>query len=664
MPTTLAATLLGDLGTLIAQCVFAFIMLLVAIWGQVSLGNRALKMGQDIAFGSFTVFVWFIGVSQLISGRAGGLVLVIVTLLMATALIDPVRRATWARVLPIGPDDRMHMLGLVSLLFAASVFFLTSASVAAPIGTPTDRVFTLGMGANAWTTGDGLPAPRAGLGLVAVGDTLYAVGGEDGAIPVGSVEAYTSGPGEGAGRWQERARLAAPRAHAAVAELGGKVYVIGGDRDGAATATVSVYDPAADAWTEAAPLPEPRTALAAGALNGRLYAVGGTAENPATGKARASGTVFAFDPGTNAWTAGPSLTTPRSDLAVTVADGRLYAIGGQDGGRVLARTEVSDGRAWMGVADLPEPRADLAATATGSRVFAVGGTGAAEATPTVQVYDFGTARWSAGPELLAGRTNLGLAAVGGRVYAVGGASDQLTQIVPTGGLLFAVGQAIIIGGLAVLLVGVGVRRVPRAKVARATPELAGAAGGRGDARRGVIASSLDEAGGKQVYGTRFRWRRTPAAVRDRLGLAAATPATLLVGVLTAVALVAMTFAGQWITAALAPDLAANVSRIAAQAQANIGGFAAAAVAAILVAVGEELLFRGAIQPRFGILLTALAFAALHTQYGFGVAPLTVLALGLALGLARRLANTTATLIAHVLYVVVMLALVAAGMYMG
>ena len=32
-------------------------------------------------------------------------------------------------------------------------------------------------------------------------------------------------------------------------------------------------------------------------------------------------------------------------------------------------------------------------------------------------------------------------------------------------------------------------------------------------------------------------------------------------------------------------------------------------------IGEETLFRGALQPRFGLLITSLLFALLHSQYG-------------------------------------------------
>ncbi len=67
------------------------------------------------------------------------------------------------------------------------------------------------------------------------------------------------------------------------------------------------------------------------------------------------------------------------------------------------------------------------------------------------------------------------------------------------------------------------------------------------------------------------------------------------------------------------------------------------------ALGEELLYRGALQPRFGILLTALLFALTHNQYGVSPATLAVFLLGLILGWTRRRYNTTTSIFLHATY---------------
>lgn len=670
------ASVVSDLGTLIAQAIFAFGILIIAIWGQISQGNRALKMGQDIAFGFFAVFVWFIGVSQLISGRVSGLALVVMTLLMGTALVDRIRAATWARVLPIAPESRMHMLGLVCLLFAVTLFFLTSASVADAVDQPTDRVAVYDPAAPKpagdvyWAAFDPLTTPRWQMGMASDSGTLYLVGGADATGPVATVEAYNvalrdaSVAGQAAA-WLPRAPLPEARTRLAVAVLDGKLYAIGGERDGVPLATASVYDPATNAWAALPSLPEPRASLAAAGANGKLYVLGGTAGG---GVAAPPGlaTLSIYDPATRQWTAGAPLPTPRSGLAAVALGGKIYALGGQDGGRSLAAVEVFDPQAgtWSAAPAMPEARRDLAATTLGdAAIYALGGADAGETSNRVQVYDAAARRWSAGPPMVAGVAGLGAATVAGRVYMAGGARDQLGQIVPRGGLLYALGEAVILGALAVALVGVGVRRTRRLATGPARPSRAEVA-----ARRGVIATSTraptTRDGERYVGGIRFMWRRPPAETRARLGLAVPTPRALLVAVVAAVALVGVAIGGQWLTMLLSPTIATNTARISAQALANIGGLGMAAAAAIPLAVAEETLFRGAIQPRYGIFLTALAFAGLHTQYGFPLAPLTAFAVGLILGLTRRYASTTASILAHVLFVAAMIALVATGTWAG
>lgn len=70
---------------------------------------------------------------------------------------------------------------------------------------------------------------------------------------------------------------------------------------------------------------------------------------------------------------------------------------------------------------------------------------------------------------------------------------------------------------------------------------------------------------------------------------------------------------------------------------------------LAAALGEESVFRGALQPRFGLVLTALLFALLHSQYGLSFSTFAVFGVGLMLGLLRMRANTTTAMLMHALY---------------
>lgn len=79
------------------------------------------------------------------------------------------------------------------------------------------------------------------------------------------------------------------------------------------------------------------------------------------------------------------------------------------------------------------------------------------------------------------------------------------------------------------------------------------------------------------------------------------------------------------------------------------GVMGAVLAGVLPGVSEELLFRGAAQPRFGLLATAVLFMIVHTQYTISPALAQILAMGIILGLVRERANTTTAIAVHATY---------------
>jgi membrane protease YdiL (CAAX protease family) len=78
------------------------------------------------------------------------------------------------------------------------------------------------------------------------------------------------------------------------------------------------------------------------------------------------------------------------------------------------------------------------------------------------------------------------------------------------------------------------------------------------------------------------------------------------------------------------------------------GVGAAIVLGLCAGIGEEVLVRGALQPRVGLVAASLLFACAHVQYTwFGI--LTVGLLGVALGILRARTNTTVAIVVHSLY---------------
>ena len=156
-----------------------------------------------------------------------------------------------------------------------------------------------------------------------------------------------------------------------MAAIEGRLYVVGGV--GPASEQTWLYDPATDRWdTAPAPLPTRREHLAVTVLNGKLYAVGGR-----WGDAGNLAVLEIYDPAAGTWTRGPDLPTPRSGLTASGLKGRIHVTGGES--LSLARTfsehEAYDpsSEAWSTLADLPTARHGLASAAVDGRWYVIGG---------------------------------------------------------------------------------------------------------------------------------------------------------------------------------------------------------------------------------------------------------------------------------------------------
>jgi len=84
----------------------------------------------------------------------------------------------------------------------------------------------------------------------------------------------------------------------------------------------------------------------------------------------------------------------------------------------------------------------------------------------------------------------------------------------------------------------------------------------------------------------------------------------------------------------------------------------AIVFALGAGIGEEILFRGAMQPRFGIILVSLIFMSLHVQYANPVQLGTLFGISVVFGYERKTVSTTSAIITHTLYDMILLLAVA------
>eukprot|EP01051_Picozoa_sp_SAG22_P011423 SAG22_NODE_1097_length_5575_cov_2.150292_1_plen_361_part_00 len=264
-------------------------------------------------------------------------------------------------------------------------------------------VFSAAGGTNgSWAPAKAMGSMRASGRAAALGGYLYHVGGSDlSDYPyLNSTLRYDPK----ADSWLKMADIPCEPAHPAfcpdslgddpagggladhaVVGLGGFLYVVGGTNGTTSLRTTLRYDPKADSWKYMAPMSVGRCYVAAAVLGGKIYAVGGSATPAGPGGGPGGGpgalrTVEVYTPETDRWELLESLTKiGRATHAVAVAgDGRLYAIGGEDGGsRAIEFDTVErydpEAGIWTFVAPMALPRAQVAAGVLDGVLYAVGG---------------------------------------------------------------------------------------------------------------------------------------------------------------------------------------------------------------------------------------------------------------------------------------------------
>ena len=168
-----------------------------------------------------------------------------------------------------------------------------------------------------------------------------------------------------------------------------------------------------------------------------------------------------------------------------------------------------------------------------------------------------------------------------------------------------------------------------------------------------------------VTGVGLFIRRPLAATAERLGVVRPAWWQVVVGLAAAGIFLAASTGFDAANHFLLPDTARRVDSVTSHLFGELAttGWLGIAALALLPGICEELLFRGALQPRLGVLATALLFTSIHSQYGISLDLAGIFVIALFLGLIRRWTNTTTSMTAHVTYnLLTGLALVGTALY--
>ncbi len=144
-------------------------------------------------------------------------------------------------------------------------------------------------------------------------------------------------------------------------------------------------------------------------------------------------------------------------------------------------------------------------------------------------------------------------------------------------------------------------------------------------------------------------RRDAAGAAHRLGLTRPTWWQIVIALAVAGAFYFFLVGADYLSHAWTPQVASQVTQANDHIFGGLGDPLGIAALALLPGICEEILFRGALQPRIGLLATAALFAAIHTQYGLSLDALGVFVVAIGLGLLRKYTNTTTSCVCHVSY---------------
>lgn len=131
-----------------------------------------------------------------------------------------------------------------------------------------------------------------------------------------------------------------------------------------------------DSWETMAEMPTARSGLGVAVVDGKIIAIGGQ-----NGEGVLNITEE-YDPVTNEWTSKTSMPTARSDFGIAVYQNKIYVIGGTIGSGtawgeslLTGATEVYDPEAdtWETKTSMPTPRQGLEANVVSDRIYLIGG---------------------------------------------------------------------------------------------------------------------------------------------------------------------------------------------------------------------------------------------------------------------------------------------------
>ena len=269
-----------------------------------------------------------------------------------------------------------------------------------------------------WTQKCDMPGPLYAFDAATLGNKIYAIGGR-GKEKGHDRYTYVYDPGKDS--WEIKKEPAFPRSNHAVAALGNRIFVFGGNDS---PDKAEAYDVDADTWEELAPIPTPRMHVnySAAAFGGKVYLLGGLQKKDEPYLDTDSNKNEMYDPANNTWAEKAPLPSPRSSAAVTVFENKIYVISGlfkrEHTKTVFLYDPATD--TWQTRAPMPEARFMSGAAVVKDKIVVITGDLPDQRETKIFVYEPLKDRWTDLGRVPRNFRLAAVASIGDRFYILGG----------------------------------------------------------------------------------------------------------------------------------------------------------------------------------------------------------------------------------------------------
>lgn len=282
-----------------------------------------------------------------------------------------------------------------------------------------------------------LPTSLYGHSSVVVDGKLLIIGGNNGSKCQNKVFCYDIF----GGRWNKENDMNYQRSFFSSAVVNGKIYVFGGfggqNYNLKKLNTVEEYDPSSDTWTLCPNMPAARICSSAAAVNDKIYVSGGSDNQSVDGVSEVYDTMYEYDTVNKTWTNKSKMPEKRFRHEAVELNGYIYIIGGQK----LVNNKISlaedilrydpKNDKWDILGKMNIPRYNHSVGVANGKIYAFGGQVDIVTTiDSIEEYDPATNKWSVKNPMPYKDSQFGIFSLNNKIYVIGSSRENFLEYDP------------------------------------------------------------------------------------------------------------------------------------------------------------------------------------------------------------------------------------------